>query len=202
MSVIQFIESGITFEFDAGNCFRIEDDPIVAQGNVRGSTQNNKACECVTVIEDHHYFIEVKKSAPKGPTGRVEDLSLNGEKIPANWEAYNNYQKFLREISKKFIDSFSLLKSIMENRHGEDKKKSIPLSLKILDLDKMRFILIINLNNDKIGNIDKQAMSTLKDAITNELRPFLKIWNIPDRSVKVVLPSQAKDYLGIPIIKY
>lgn len=45
-------------------------------------------------------------------------------------------------------------------------------------------------------------MSTLKDAITNELRPFLKIWNIPDRSVKVVLPSQAKDYLGIPIIKY
>ena len=90
----------------------------------------------------------------------------------------------------------------MENRHGEDKKKSIPLSLKTLDLDKMRFILIINLNNDKIRNIDKQAMSTLKDAITNELRPFLKIWNIPDRSVKVVLPSQAKDYLGIPIIKY
>ena len=162
------------------------------------STQNIKACECVSVIGCNHCFIEAKSSAPRKPFARVNELTLHGQAIPKNWEAYDNYQKFLRDISKKFIDSFSILKSITEGRHGRTRMEALPLFQKNLSLDHIRFVLIVNLNTTK--NVDKQSMSLLKDAITNEMRPFLKIWNIPDKSVKVVLPYDAKRLLRIPII--
>lgn len=42
-------------------------------------------------------------------------------------------------------------------------------------------------------------MSVLQDALKNEMRPFLKIWNIPDTSVKVVLPEDAYRLLKVPV---
>lgn len=197
--MIRFVESGMSFEFDENNCFRIELDDLVSKQSYHNSSQNIKACECVTVIDGNHCFIEAKSSAPRKPFAKVNELTLHGQSIPKNWEAYDNYQKFLRDISKKFIDSFSLLKSITEGRHGIERMESLPLYSKYLSLDQIRFILIVNLNTSK--NVDKQSMSLLKDAITNEMRPFLKIWNIPDKSVKVALPGDAKRLLRIPIIE-
>lgn len=198
--MMRFEESGMTFEFDEDNCFRIEDEPLLATICSKNSTQNLMPCECVTVIDDHHCFIEAKKSAPKGPNGNVSDLMLNGEKMPSTWIAYNNYQRFLRDISKKFIDSYSLLRSIVENRHGKAKRDSLPLFSKDLRFDKIRFVLVINLVNVDENNVDRQLMAELSDALLNEMRPFLRLWNIPDHSVKIALPGQARRLLNLPIV--
>lgn len=157
------------------------------------------ACECVSVINKRHCFIEAKMSAPRGPGGNVKDLRLNGKSIPNTWTAFDNYTTFLRNISKKFIDSFSILLSLSQGRHGSERLKAIQLSDKHLNFDRLRFILIINFTVSPGHYIDKQSMSVLQDALKNEMRPFLKIWNIPDTSVKVVLPEDDYRLLKVPV---
>ena len=192
-----FQESGLLFEFADGNCFHIEKDPLVTNGC--SSTSNNMACECVSVINKRHCFIEAKMSAPRGPGGNVKDLRLNGKSIPNTWTAFDNYTTFLRNISKKFIDSFSILLSLSQGRHGSERLKAIQLPDKHLNFDRLRFILIINFTVSPGHYIDKQSMSVLQDALKNEMRPFLKIWNIPDTSVKVVLPEDTYRLLKVPV---
>lgn len=195
--MIRFNESGINFEFDDDNCFRIENDPLVKKGH-RRSTSNNMACECVSFIDGHHYFIEAKQSVPRNSSGKIKDLQLNGKPIDKNWEVYDNYQHFLRSISKKFIDSFQILSSLIEGRHGELRRNDIALTNKRLNLDKLRFVLIVNFPPDK--SVSKESLANLTDALKNEMRPFLNIWNIHDSSIKIVLPKDAKQKLNIPII--
>ncbi len=195
--MICFNESGITFEFDDDNCFRIEDDPLVKKGHHR-STSNNMACECVSFIDDHHYFIEAKQSVPRNSSGNVKNLQLNGKPIDKTWEVYDNYQHFLRSISKKFIDSFHILRSLIEGRHGEERRNGISLNNKQLNLDRLRFVLIINFPADK--SVSKESLANLTDALKNEMRPFLNIWNIHDSAIKIVIPKDAKQKLNIPII--
>jgi hypothetical protein len=194
--MIEFVESGISFKFEDNNCFRVEQDPLVTH-SYPNSTQNNRACECITVIDGYHCFIEAKSSAPKGASGNVKDLQLGGNHIPANWEAYDNYRAYLRSIAKKFIDSYNILKALIEERHGQERKQQLCLAHKKLNHDKLKFILVINLGRET--DVDKDSLSKLKDALTSELRPFLRTWNIPDTSIKVVLPEQAKRILKLPI---
>lgn len=196
--MITFEESGLQFVFDDDNCYRVENDPLVVNGKSTSSS-NNMACECISVIEGKHCFIEVKKSAPKSSGGSVKDLMLNGKPMPKNWVAYDNYRAYLRDISKKFIDSFYILRSLIEGRHGKERLDAVNLPDKNLNLDRIRFILIINLQLLPNKNVDKQALSDLQDAIKNEMRPFLNIWRIPDTAIKVVLPNDAKHILNIPI---
>lgn len=194
--MIRFTESGMDFEFAEDNCFRIEEDPIV-KGKSYKSTSNNMACECVSFIKGHHCFIEAKRSVPRKADGKVSDVILNSQPLPKSWEVYDNYQNFLRSISKKFIDSFHILRAISEGRQGRQRLEKLPLKVKSVNLDKLRFILIINFPVEK--NIEKQELVTLTDALKNEMRPFLKIWNIHDSSIKVLLPIDAKTKLSIPI---
>lgn len=193
-----FQEPGLLFEFADKNCFRIEKDPLVTHG-YSSSTSNNMACECVSVIDGRHCFIEAKMSAPKGPGGSVKDLKLNGKSMPDTWTAFDNYTTFLRNIAKKFIDSFSILLSLSQGRHGSERLEAIQLPDKHLNLDHLRFILIINFTVQPGHSIDKQLMSVLQDALKNEMRPFLRIWHIPDTSVKVVLPEDAYRMLKVPV---
>lgn len=195
--MIRFTESGMDFEFAEDNCFRIEEDPLV-KGYQCKSTSNNMSCECVSFINGHHCFIEAKRSVPRKADGKVSDVLLNGNPLPKSWEVYDNYQNFLRSISKKFIDSFHILRAIAEGRQGRQRLEELPLTVKSVNLDKIRFMLIINFPGEK--NIEKQELVTLTEALKNEMRPFLKIWNIHDSSVKVLLPTDAKTKLKIPII--
>lgn len=195
--MIRFTESGMDFEFAEDNCFRIEEDPLV-KGKPSKSTSNNMACECVSFINNHHCFIEAKRSVPRKTDDSVEDVKLNGHPLPKTWEIYDNYQHFLRSISKKFIDSFHILRAIAEGRQGRHRLEELPLKDKNVDLDKLRFILIINFPEDKY--INKQDLVTLTEALKNEMRPFLRIWNIHDSSIKIVLPTDAKTKLNIPLI--
>lgn len=194
--MIRFTESDINFEFDDNNCYRIEEDVLVKNSNCK-STSNNMACECVSVIDGFHYFIEAKHSVPRNTDGKVSDLTLNGKPIPKTWEVYDNYQHFLRSLSRKFIDSFNILRAITEKRHGQLRLDNIPLPDKKLNLDKLRFVLIVNFPFGT--NIQKHELASLNDALKNEMRPFLKIWKIHDSAIKVVLPIDANKKLHIPL---
>ncbi|MDE6380581.1 MAG: hypothetical protein K2L11_08925 [Muribaculaceae bacterium] len=194
--MIRFTESGMDFEFAEDNCFRIEEDPLV-KGKPSKSTSNNMACEFVSFIDGYHCFIEAKSSVPRKADGKISDVRLNDLPLPDSWKIYDNYQNFLRSITKKFIDSFHILRAIAEERQGRQRLEELPLKVKSVDLDKLRFILIINFPVKK--RIDKRELVTLTEAIKNEMRPFLKIWNIHDSSVKVLLPTDAKMELKIPI---
>lgn len=195
--MIRFTESDMDFEFADDNCFRIEED-ILVKGSQCKSSSNNMACECVSFIDGHHYFIEAKRSVPRKADGKVGDLLLNGKPLSGTWEVYDNYQHFLRSIAKKFIDSFHILRSIVEGRHGERRKDELSLKNKKLNLDKLRFVLIINFPADK--NVDKQELVTLTEALKNEMRPFLNVWKIHDSAIKISLPGDARKKLHIPIL--
>ncbi len=195
--MIRFNESGMTFEFDDDNCFRIEDDPLVKNTQCK-STSNNMACECISFIDGHHYFIEAKQSVPRKLDSKFDGILLNGKPVPKSWEIYDNYQHFLRSISKKFIDSFQILRSIIEGRHGKHRCDEIPLSNKHINLDELRFVLVVNFPPDK--NVVKEELVSLTDALRNEMRPFLKIWKIHDSAIKIVVPEDAKQMLHIPIV--
>lgn len=197
--MISFVESGMTFTFDDGNCYRIEKDPLM-HVCCHGSTQNNMTCECVSVINGHHYFIEAKQSAPNKSAGSIHDLRLNGRPLPANWVAYDNYHKYLRDITKKFVDSASLLKALFEGRHGVRRKTDLPLPLKKLNFDRVRFILIINPQKDYPEAYYRRNIIPLMDSLKSEMKPFLNTWNIPDKSVKILLPSQARELYGIDVV--
>jgi hypothetical protein len=184
--MITFEESGMTFSFDDGRCFRIEQDPLM-KSPCKGSTNNNMSCECVAVCQDTVCFIEAKKSAP---------LSVRGELKcrPEGWRVYDNLQVYWRDITKKFVDSFSALKALLEGHHGNARKSQVGLPVKALDFDKLKFVLILNLP----GGIDKARFPGHQDKLKQEMRPFLNTWNIPDTSVKVVSPSLARK-MGVDV---
>ncbi|MDE5790958.1 MAG: hypothetical protein K2H96_07000 [Muribaculaceae bacterium] len=191
-------ESGMIFEFAENNCYRIEDDPLVKKSNC-ASTLNNKGCECVSFIDGHHCFIEAKSSAPRNRSGDIKDVLLNGKPLPPTWEIYDNYQHFLRDISKKFIDSFFILRSLLEGVHGEKRLKEVTIKEKRIKYDAVRFILIINFPLPTGKTVDKQGLVNLQEALKNEMRPFLNVWKIPDTSIKIVLPEDAAKILHIPV---
>lgn len=193
--MMEFEESGMIFEFDPANCFRVEEDPLVKRSQC-ASTSNIKACECVSYINGVHCFIEAKSSAPKMSLGNKEDLRLNGKIVPPTWEIYDNYQHFLRDISKKFQDSFYILRSLTEGVHGEEGKKRVTIEKAHVKKEAIRFILVLNFQGKPV---DKQGLATLQDALKNEMRPFLNLWKISDTSVKVAMPEDASRILRIPV---
>ncbi|MBD5174360.1 MAG: hypothetical protein HDT06_00895 [Bacteroidales bacterium] len=192
----EFIESGMSFKLSDDNCFRIEEHKLVRK-TVKHSTQNLKACEFVSYVNNRHVFVEAKSSAPKGPAGKVEDLKLNGKSMPANWTAYDNFTSYLRDITKKFVDSYNILRSISEGYHGAEEKGELKLPNKNISSEKIEFVLILNLPSDA-GNTKRESLANLRDALTNEMRPFLSIWNISSDAIKVCWPEQACARYGFP----
>lgn len=114
---MEIIESGMTFILEDNNCFHIEKHAL-GKTNCKRSTRNNKVCEFITFAHNRHVFVEAKSSAPKGPSGNVADLQLNGNPMPDNWRAFDNYTTYLHDIAQKFIDSFHILQAIAVGRHG------------------------------------------------------------------------------------
>lgn len=188
--MMEFVESGLNFRLADNNCFRIEKHSLALKHH-RHSSQNIKACEFISFIKDRMVFVEAKSSAPLNTNGKVEDLMLNGVKMPDNWTAYDNYTTFLRNITKKFVDSYNILRAISEGRHGIEERKNLHLPSTTVDNENIEFVLILNLPSNA-GNVKRESLSSLRDALTNEMRPFLSIWRIPSDAVKVCWPEQAQ----------
>ncbi|MDE6315849.1 MAG: hypothetical protein K2L71_05220 [Muribaculaceae bacterium] len=190
--MIEFEESGLTFRLDEDNCFRVEQHPLANRG-YKTSTHNIKACEFISYINGRHIFVEAKSSAPRKRNGSVDDLTLNGNPMPDNWTAYDNYTTFLRDITKKFVDSYSILKAIREGLHGQDAKDGLHLPDKTVSNSQIEFVLILNIR-DNAGNVVRDSFANLKEALTNEMRPFLNVWKISSNAVKVCWPGAARHY--------
>lgn len=183
-------ESGMLFQLDDDNCFHIEKHSL-ADTNCRNSTRNNKVCEFITFAYNRHVFVEAKSSAPKGRSGCVSDLMLYGKSMPKNWTAFDNYTSYLRDIAQKFIDSFNILHALSIGRHGEREILQIKLPEFHPNKSAVEFVLILNIPSS-VGNVVRESLSPLRDALINELRPFLKTWRIPTDSVKIFWPEQAQ----------
>lgn len=187
-------ESGMKFQLEDNNCFRIEKH-FLANTNCKNSTRNNKACEFVTFANGRHVFVEAKSSAPKGPTGCVNDLRLNDQPMPDNWCAFDNYTSYLRDIAQKFIDSFHILLAIAKGRHGEEERRHVNLPELFPDKGNVDFVLILNIPV-MAGNVGREPLAPLNAALTNEMRPFLKTWKISPDTVKICWPEKAQHLYG------
>lgn len=194
-------ESGMKFMLADDNCFLIEKHRL-GNTNCGHSTRNNKVCEFVTFLNSRFVFVEAKSSAPKRAVGKVADLQLNGQPIPTNWIAFDNYISYLHNIAQKFIDSFGILNAISLGRHGEEEINDINLPQVVPAPTEIEFVLILNLPQSA-GNVVRESLSPLKEALTNEMRPFLKTWNISTCSVKIFWPEEAQSrYNFLPEISH
>lgn len=184
--MIEIEESGLIFELADDNCFRVEQHRLVTRG-CRNCTQNNKACEFITYLNNRHVFVEVKQSAPQ----KVD--ASRKPNLPHNWVVYDNYETYLRTISKKFADSFYILTSLADGNHGKCQEPLIENTR--INLHHIEFILILNPSNT-LTSAEKDGIAVLRDSLVNEMRPFLNIWNISPDSVKILLPYQAHNKYG------
>ena len=196
--MISFEESGMKFVFADDDCYCVEHDPLVTKG-CDSSSRNLKACECVSVINGRHCFIEAKSSSPRGPNGSVSDVKLNDAPLPDTWRVYDNYRTFLRDISQKFTDSLAIIQAVGAGRHGADRAKTLGKVGGKISWGAVRFILILNIKVAPGKAVEMDGLQNLQDALKGEMRPFLKLWNIPDTAVKVVTPEQAAKVLGVPV---
>ena len=189
---MEIIESGMTFILEDNNCFHIEKHAL-GKTNCKRSTRNNKVCEFITFAHNRHVFVEAKSSAPKGPSGNVADLQLNGNPMPDNWRAFDNYTTYLHDIAQKFIDSFHILQAIAIERHGADELRNtgLPKLFSSKDAIGVEFVLILNIPATA-GNVARESFAPLKDALTKEMRPFLKTWNISTEAIKIFWPQEAQ----------
>lgn len=145
-----FVESEMTFgPFPDDRIFRIERSKLL-----------NK-CDGVKTVEfiwrRGNYdmrFVEAKKSSPLNTPGNEK-----------------NYDDFLTQISRKFVDSLDLyIAGLLERRTGHDE---IPPAFKAADHKKMnfRFILILK------GHERVEPLVGLKTELEKRLKTNRRIWN-------------------------
>ena len=169
-------ESGMTFKFPDDDCFLIEKDDIARKQCV-------KSCECVARIsqrgKDLYAFIEAKSSVPREAMCDRRKMLYDGTPMDDSWTILTNFDNFINDICQKFEDSFSAYHAIWSGYHGLDAKRRVPSGCKGLDNTKVRFILIVN-------GFKEEWFPPINDALKKRIRHFLKVWNIPDSSVKTL----------------
>lgn len=145
--MISIKESGMNFEFDEEMIFEIETSKLHRQvGN------GIKTVEFIVSLKDNELsFIEAKSSSPR-PTKENEE----------------KFDKFIAEISEKFLHSFNLyMSAIMKrNTHDEIKRRFFEMDNSVV---KFKFILII-----KGHSIE--WLAPLKDALERSLLYHNRIW--------------------------
>ena len=181
-----FDESNMTFSFADGTCYRIEKDPYIIRLN------SVKSCECVSSINGDTVFIEAKNSAPKCIVCDTRHLSYKGTPLPENWSVKTNFDTYVEEISHKFQDSFFFLKASLDGWHGKERRGETQEYFKDIDPKHIRFVLIIT-------TAEPSWLPDINDSLKFKMTHFLKAWNIPDSSIKVVNPERAKKILNIPV---
>lgn len=153
-------ESGMAFgDFKEDHLFYIE------KSN-QYQNINDKAVSSVEFVLYREYgnklmFIEAKKSAPNPES------------------SHENFEKFVNEISKKFIDSFLLYERVILD-------KSLTKKFENIDYNGCDILCILVING-----FNKEWLSPIKDAIERELRirtVLLKMWDI---NVLVINEEQA-----------
>ena len=197
--MIEMRESGLLFRFEDETFFPIEkekDKLATCKGHV-------KTCECVVypqkgLLCDKVVFIEAKSSAPNRANCIVGKVTHDGTPIDTeHWRLLTPLDNYARDISQKFIDSFSMWHSIDTGFHNASKGLlNIPAGKKtIRSGEHPIFVLVIK------GFAD-DWLAPVKAAIEAELRHFIRAWNIRPTALKVVNESMAREILQIDVETY
>lgn len=119
------------------------------------------------------YLVEAKSSSPN-PT--------NGE----------DFDKFISDISRKWIEGLSLYISIAIDQHGE--KDHIPDKLKKLSDLNFCFVLIIRGHKE-------EWLDPLKQEFSNRLRVTLKLWGLKPPAIIVLNEDLASRTFKCKVVK-
>lgn len=144
-----FVESGMTFgPFDDESIFRIEKSKMLSHCN------NIKPVEFVHLKKKNRLvFVEAKKSSP-----------INRE----NNE--DNYEKFIREITQKFVDSFQLyMAGLLKRKSGYEE---ISEKMMQADYQKMNFVFLLIIKGH-----EATWLPPLQKDLENRMRGFRSVWN-------------------------
>ncbi len=146
--MIRIEESDMIFEFPEEQVFEMEKTEL----NKTAGDEVKSVEFIVHRRQDTLSFIEAKSSSPQPVKDNNED-----------------FEKFINEISSKFIHSFNLYYATIFNRY------SVPeLSDKFRNIDNQKieykFLLIIN------GHEYIEGLAFIKEALIKKLNYHLKIW--------------------------
>ena len=144
-----FVESGMTFgPFDDMDIFRIEKSCLLSK------CRNTKTVEFIwKQRKNRMIFVEAKSSSPV----------IKGQKR-------EHYEKFIAEITNKFVDSFNLLVAgLMKRRTGWE---DIPTGLTDADYPHMEFKFILIVKNH-----EETWLEPLRMELEKTMKDHHKIWN-------------------------
>lgn len=158
-----FIESNMTFEFDAKKIFRIEEFKIVAR------LQRFKCCECVVRSDEYIDLIEAKTNAPN-PNNKCNKQGID---------------IFFNKIEQKFVDSLLYTIGLTNKRRTDPSCPSNVCNVSLSSI-KYRFYLIIK-------DIDTKYLPDQLSLVRKQLRHITKAWNIDDTCIKVLNEDEARN---------
>ena len=155
----------VTFE-ESGMTFSFEEDKMyrIEKSGLLADVQL-KATECVVSMSDKLVFIEAKTSAPR----------------PQSKEDFDVY---IQDITDKFADSVKFLNAVML-RHQEEK---LPKQIADKNLKEVKYSFVLIIKKHELS-----WLPPVSDALKSGMRNVLKLWNVPDVSLKVMNERMAMD---------
>ena len=160
---MEFVESNMLLSFNGQDVYRIEQADIVqTKGDI-------KVCECFALIKGRLLLIEAKSSSPR----------------PENKE---DFDKYISEISQKFLDTLLLFNALTIGRHGNEEKGKLSNNLQNVPLKDVEYALYLIVH----GNKD-EWMIPIQEALKIKLKHCLNSWNISDVNVYALNHETAKE---------
>lgn len=178
MTTEPIIESGLTFgPFPEGYCFYIEKSDIYKRINKDVQRVNQENKEGVKIAEflllrddtDSHtiWIIEAKSSAPRPKSGK------------------DDFDKYIKDICDKFVNSLILTSSLKRNPDVNDKLSD---NFKQIDIASAQFVFILVINGFKTDWIPP-----LQDALRKALRLTIIKWSLSSKNVLVLNEEGARE---------
>ncbi|NEQ66255.1 MAG: hypothetical protein F6K21_12270 [Symploca sp. SIO2D2] len=166
MTTEPIVESGMRFgPYPEGHCFRIE----------QSKTYQRIKKDKLKIAE----FLLYRNTNP--PTVLIIEAKSSSPRP----ETQPNFDEFIAEIKEKFANTLHLFIAIRLKRHTKRSECSTILQNIDLGNTKFRFILIIK-------ECQEGWLPPLQDALTQVLKPIIKIWNLESPSVAVMNEDMAQ----------
>ncbi len=153
---------------ESGMSFEVETENSfhIEQNSLLKKIEGCKVCEFIHVQNNELQLIEAKQSAPK----------------PHNCEPFH---EFVNTIKDKFSNSLQIFMAYFIGRYTSEK---FPENLKNIPLAniEIKFYLVIK-------NFQKEWLQPINAQLKQDMKLFLKNWNIKEVGIKVMNDIQAKD---------
>ena len=159
---MQFVESNMLLSCDEQVTYRIEKSNIVRQ------RKDIKACEFFALIGGRMVLLEAKSSSPR-PNNKID------------------FDKYIADISQKFVDTLLLFNAISIGRYGEAEINQLPDKIHNVSLGDVDYAMYLVVHGNEL-----EWMLHIQDALKMQLKHHLTLWNIPDANVYAINHETAK----------